>query len=402
VEFIHPIVLDLVEAGDAVVNFPRFPDSYASVQDTMLTLFQTIICGDSWGSYSLPMIKHSPATLVIFVPAVFTILLGLLNLVTAVVVETAAQQPRSKRQRDEQIAKRRLVQQCRRMDSDASGTISLKELHEESKNVPEFQEALNVMNITTDDLACVFEVMDVDKSGTVSYREFADEIYKMKKQDPATMLKFIKHYVVDIENAVRDELGKLISMHKSDLDGIAEVEGEIKRQEGLLRSATAQIASEVEGEIKRQDCLIKEIAGPLNLVGAVDNYISGTVPAGLGNRRIAEGAQPFVGFDLDGALKEILFEVRRLSDPLIGSGWRDANTTRVDCVSMPGDKSRGPLPQSHWQLSRAATLAAELSGILSILDCTAVAKDIRGAGEDLKSKPSDNGRDKRTFAFSRV
>merc|ERR1711977_396731 len=99
------------------------------------------------------------------------------------------------------------------------------ELNEESQNVPEFQEALNVMNITHDDLACVFEVMDVDNSGTVSYKEFADEIYKMKKQEPATMLKFIKHYVIDIETAVRDELRKLTEIQRIEQEEIAEVEG---------------------------------------------------------------------------------------------------------------------------------------------------------------------------------
>merc|ERR1719183_2030292 len=55
-----------------------------------LTFFQ-IISGDGWSKLARPLIEKHPWTGIIMIGVIFTMVFGLLNLITAVIVDTAAQ-----------------------------------------------------------------------------------------------------------------------------------------------------------------------------------------------------------------------------------------------------------------------------------------------------------------------
>jgi hypothetical protein len=52
----------------------------------------------------------------------------------------------------------------------------------------------------------VWTILDSDKSGTVSYKEFVKEVYKLKDSDSGFMLAYIKYYITVIKNTLLSEI----------------------------------------------------------------------------------------------------------------------------------------------------------------------------------------------------
>ena len=55
------------------------------VMGANLLLFKTVIAGDSWGEIAVPVIEEYPATALIFMGSLLTLVFGVLNLIVAVV-----------------------------------------------------------------------------------------------------------------------------------------------------------------------------------------------------------------------------------------------------------------------------------------------------------------------------
>merc|ERR1712013_732297 len=64
-----------------------------------------------------------------------------------------------------------------------------------------------LMDITRDELDIVYDILDEDQSGSVDYKEFTEQLYKMRTQHSHTLLVLIKHFVVDS----RRKIGTLLS-----------------------------------------------------------------------------------------------------------------------------------------------------------------------------------------------
>ena len=52
-----------------------------------LLLFKTVIAGDSWGEIAVPVIEQHPATAVIFMGSLLTLVFGVLNLIATWLTE---------------------------------------------------------------------------------------------------------------------------------------------------------------------------------------------------------------------------------------------------------------------------------------------------------------------------
>lgn len=65
---------------------PECLRAMSSVMNANLLLFKTVIAGDSWGEIAVPVIEEHPATAIIFVGSLLTLIFGVVNLIVAVVV----------------------------------------------------------------------------------------------------------------------------------------------------------------------------------------------------------------------------------------------------------------------------------------------------------------------------
>eukprot|EP00929_Paragymnodinium_shiwhaense_P061601 TRINITY_DN30778_c0_g1_i2.p1 TRINITY_DN30778_c0_g1~~TRINITY_DN30778_c0_g1_i2.p1 ORF type:complete len:1138 (+),score=259.71 TRINITY_DN30778_c0_g1_i2:168-3581(+) len=67
----------------------RCPRAFGSVWQSFLTFFQTVVAGDAWGTVALPVIEESPITIVMFICVLVSVSLALMNLILAVIVDSA-------------------------------------------------------------------------------------------------------------------------------------------------------------------------------------------------------------------------------------------------------------------------------------------------------------------------
>ena len=83
VETIHPTLLDMSKQNKFSECDDQCLRSMSSVMDANLLLFKTVIAGDSWGQIAVPVIQEHPATAIIFVGSLLTLVFGVLNLIVA-------------------------------------------------------------------------------------------------------------------------------------------------------------------------------------------------------------------------------------------------------------------------------------------------------------------------------
>merc|ERR1711871_1408918 len=90
VEMLHPL-MEEVAASNVWEDCERCERSFSSIMAANLTFFQTIIACDSWGRVAIPVIELYPLAAIIFVGSLFSVVVGIFNLIVAVLVDTTAE-----------------------------------------------------------------------------------------------------------------------------------------------------------------------------------------------------------------------------------------------------------------------------------------------------------------------
>lgn len=235
VELLNDVVVELADSNpDLWSGCTRCKRAFGSISDANWTFFQTIVAGDSWGLVALPVIeKHSWAA-VIFVGALSSIVFGVLNLISAVVIDRFAEKRAkdvsslaSDMEWEEAQEKKHLQKMFEKIDADCSGAVSMEELQRGAAKNREFRNYLRVLDIDDKDLAELFDMIDEDRSGEVDPGEFIEALYRMKHTDPKTATRFVRHIVARMSgnHKVLDERIDHIQDHV--LDRLAQVESRL-------------------------------------------------------------------------------------------------------------------------------------------------------------------------------
>eukprot|EP00930_Biecheleria_cincta_P020098 TRINITY_DN15183_c0_g1_i1.p1 TRINITY_DN15183_c0_g1~~TRINITY_DN15183_c0_g1_i1.p1 ORF type:complete len:640 (-),score=140.20 TRINITY_DN15183_c0_g1_i1:27-1946(-) len=221
VEVLQPIMTELIAEG-FWSDCDLCQTSFSSVMRANLTFFKTIVAGDSWGLLAEPIIVRYPWCSLIFAGSLLSLVFGVMNLVVAVVVDTAAEQ----RQKDvmsvaqdledeQQGDLEFLTEVFKKIDEDGSGELELDELIRGAEEVPEFQSRLRVMDIDKSDLLQLFYMIDTDGGGSISPDEFKHALNRWI-YDSKTATRFIKYNVMKLgeeqralARSVRKQNGKL-------------------------------------------------------------------------------------------------------------------------------------------------------------------------------------------------
>lgn len=204
--------------------------AFSGVFPAILMFFQTLMAGDDWGGCSIPLIKdpsHGAGAMFIFAGSLISIQLGFTNLILAVIVERAqdasdqdkqAQIMAAKNRRQE--AENKLEQMCVDMDTNEDGIVSYSELTEAYEANEDFRQCLHMLEIDKGDLQHLFQLMDSDNSGDLSYEELIECIHRSDTNDLKRQVMMLKLQMEDIWLRVRNhlELGICKIMEKLDVD----------------------------------------------------------------------------------------------------------------------------------------------------------------------------------------
>lgn len=260
-----------------------------------------VVAGDSWAMVTVPIIEHHPWTYVLFLGVLVTVSFAIMNLMLAVIVDSAQEARRlsdwdiaMQKEAATSEAKDALTKICEEIDEDGSGSLCLQELFDGYDNHLEFQRCFRVMDIGRDDVGVVFSILDNDSSGSVDYHEFVNELYRMKSHDIHTMLVFIKHYVTELDHKITNtikstEVGLLEHMDANptaeleakgtsdklgappiSFHGIAQEPGGGDRNQKLKDSpATLEVKDALPEMRQAHDELVRSTQGMLDNFGAV-------------------------------------------------------------------------------------------------------------------------------------
>lgn len=144
---------------------------------------------DNWASeIGRPLLEVAPISLFTLIVSIMLVTFGVLNILLAVMVErmqniNKESQTMASRilEKTEQALMASMADEFRASDEDGSGELDFEEFKEMIQR-PSIKEKLNLLGIALDEAENLFEIMDGDKSGTVSPEEFVDGLQKMKGQ----------------------------------------------------------------------------------------------------------------------------------------------------------------------------------------------------------------------------
>merc|ERR1719329_534524 len=198
-----------------------------------LTFFQ-IVSGDGWSELARPLIMNHPWTALLFVGVIFTMVFGMLNLITAVIVDTAAKAREAdvvhmaaQKEYERKFAWENVASICVGMDTDKDGKISLEELKRGTKQIPELNAQLSVMGVEARDLLLLFDMIDAEEHGKIPIGDFVDQLYRMQTHEFRTTHMFVRHYVEDIRRHVK-VMAKMSEEWSSKQNSEPETEPKIK------------------------------------------------------------------------------------------------------------------------------------------------------------------------------
>lgn len=247
VEYVHPYMEML-----AYEQCDWCPHAFDSVLAANITFFQ-IITGDGWGQLARPIMNEHAWTTMIFVSIIVIVVFGMLNLIVAAVVDTAAQAREADVESMSKFAHEAreeawntFRQLCIALDTDNSGDIGLDELKEGLRRNQLLRDYFSVMDIDDDDLAELFKVLDCNSDGDLSYKEFHSEMYKMKTMAVKTQLFFVSRHVQQIQRQLRtqDDLLREVTVSVASR---ATFEDVLRAQlTELTRSLSAEIAQDIQ------------------------------------------------------------------------------------------------------------------------------------------------------------
>jgi hypothetical protein len=232
-------------------------------------LFQQIVAGDSWGLVSVPVIEKRPEYTIIFICIVVSVSLGVMNLILAVIVESAAEARESdlaqkhKTQKKEAMLKKiELCEMAHSMDKDHSDTISFEEMQEAWNLNPAFQQVMGSMSIRDHDLDTIFKIMDEDNSGDVDYKEFVEKLYHLRTSDVRIDLELARYAFIQRFDTIEEKLKEqrtASNRHSQALESIDAKLALLCKSSGIVAdSAPAEADTAAGGSSELRDDVMRQ------------------------------------------------------------------------------------------------------------------------------------------------
>mmetsp|Transcript_44515 Transcript_44515/g.79978 ORF Transcript_44515/g.79978 Transcript_44515/m.79978 type:complete len:671 (+) Transcript_44515:99-2111(+) len=176
-------ILDAKMESEKVEAVQEF---YSSFPMASFSLFMAITGGNDWWLLVRPLLEISPVYAVLFVVYIFLMVLGVLNIITGIFVESATELSRLDRDLVTQAEQERTgtyMKELRKLfleiDSDRNGVISLEEFEDFAAN-DEVQAYFSVLELDVTKATQVFRLLDIDRSNQIEIDEFVVGCMRLK------------------------------------------------------------------------------------------------------------------------------------------------------------------------------------------------------------------------------
>lgn len=173
---------DDLRQGDNVIVAHIVENHFSSLGRTIMTLMQFVTL-DSISAVYYPLITAKPFLVVFFLPILVVVSIGLMNLVTAALVENAmanaaqqAEEEKATLKAQLQHALPSLLELFQKLDEDGSGMLTEEELAKVHQDIlpPRI-----LQSAFAEDMSDLFHYLDVDGTGTLSQSEFIEGLLNL-------------------------------------------------------------------------------------------------------------------------------------------------------------------------------------------------------------------------------
>eukprot|EP00930_Biecheleria_cincta_P032210 TRINITY_DN22358_c0_g1_i1.p1 TRINITY_DN22358_c0_g1~~TRINITY_DN22358_c0_g1_i1.p1 ORF type:complete len:609 (+),score=113.60 TRINITY_DN22358_c0_g1_i1:35-1828(+) len=237
VEFIQPLSLEVFEEG-SMCN-----EAYNSVFSALLLVFQILVASDGWGDCTLAIIRKSPLTAPFFALSLIVIQMGTTNLILAVVLQQAAEAHEADMESqlremaiEKRKAERSLSDMCTSIDDNNSGTINLDELIQFHEGNSEMRRVFEVLDIKEEELESLFNLMDKDGSGELSYEELVGCISRADSNDLKRQMMLLKLQIQDVWDRLRGTMRDSISTMEKNVETLVREMVPLARQDSEVHN----------------------------------------------------------------------------------------------------------------------------------------------------------------------
>jgi len=214
VQILHPLNQEITKAGIySKQGCTHCSQAWDSVWNSAVTITQHVIAGDAWGDVCIPMIKHAPYTLFMFMAMNFSINLLILNLILAIVVERAnvSQQEdmklhRLKADKEAAVAQARLMISLESADLNRNGALSKEELQHSFKSDADIAAQVMALGLSAKDVDALFELMDEKESGEISYQQVAQKLHNLKTHDSLQATLVMVRHMKEVKQILKKSI----------------------------------------------------------------------------------------------------------------------------------------------------------------------------------------------------
>jgi hypothetical protein len=383
VQFIHPLNKEIAQAGHpAYDGCDRCGRAYESTFQACLTFTTQIVAGDSWGRETQPIIEEFPVTAVFFLTVYVSVGLAIMNLILGVVVNVAteARERLMKEEENEKLLMANeslsaLLVMCQEMDDDGNDELTFAEIREGFDTNIAFRETLADMDIGRDDLQIVWTILDSDKSGTVTSKEFVTQIYRMKNSDSQFMLAYIKFYITEIKDKLRGDLSKLAGRLNNDMDHLEQDvranSAGISKQAAKVAENSAQIDANSKGiatavSSPREDTFAREDTVAESSFGPSTNPVF-TAPNG--SARMDSGRAPQAAYSNGGGVAmatdsiDLLFQAGSLKELLENAHFHKFSGAGKEPASFSRDREPASFSRDPTVIKEPTEMLNRLEGV---------------------------------------
>jgi len=195
-------------------------DHFGNLPLTLLTLLQ-ITTLDSWSAIVRPLVEVKPWLVVYFLAFIGIACLAVMNLVTAVIVETSAEVAIREREVDENVEIQRLRETMEHIDSLVSMTehnptcditkLGLVTAYTEDEEVRKLVDKFYGMQHLLD----MFEVFDDDGSGSLTQEELSDGVAGWHRSPAKCILEHLIRHFHCFERELWANLWRVVPVQKA-------------------------------------------------------------------------------------------------------------------------------------------------------------------------------------------
>jgi len=180
-------------------------EQFGSVQQAMLSLYQSITGGNDWVNFYSTLSAMGWLNSALFIFFIAFMQIAVLNILTGIFVEQAMKSAQPDRdsvathlRRREMMEAEELRAQCRQIDADRSGVITLAELAEYFDK-GKLKHMLMTLDIDVRDVEVFFDLLRSHDGCEIRVEDFVEECMKLKGNASSIDLHYLTKRVCEIK-----------------------------------------------------------------------------------------------------------------------------------------------------------------------------------------------------------